>query len=428
MNYAPKVLEFWKVDRIPTCGLDENDGVLGFDIDNLCGDVTGSSTCDTQDFSIMARKSKGIIKNMQKPSFLKVDKVDPVKAGFIVPPHKRGRVCSLSRAVSRLEKLEKQKPPHSSAEQNTKQSKNKNTRERVMERVQSLHLEVSPVGKNKVGSCNVIAEQEELTACTEKKVEVPKPRFVHDRIRLPIRAGRNKGRGGNRAKTSDGNDVSQEKSFASQNCSRADGNRFGSSRSNNPSSPTKAIISRLPLRAGRVVKSRQDTNSTAPVAKDDQDIHPLDSQHLRKGFIERRRCLIAATKTHNEPDSHHCEIDWINTGRVDILQETSFENCSDNETMIWDNKDNNARPDKNNSKLFCTESKITRSNTSSSNATCEETLEAESNESSLVIDEKEKGRNKITKAGWITRQLGREGVLDSIEGVQNIELVYTPFV
>ncbi|KAL3784820.1 hypothetical protein HJC23_013860 [Cyclotella cryptica] len=169
INYAPKVLEFWKVDRIPTCGLDENDGVLGFDIDNLCGDVTGSSTCDTQDFSIMARKSKGIIKNMQKPSFLKVDKVDPVKAGFIVPPHKRGRVCSLSRAVSRLEKLEKQKPPHSSAEQNTKQSKNKNTRERVMERVQSLHLEVSPVGKNKVGSCNVIAEQEELTACTERK-------------------------------------------------------------------------------------------------------------------------------------------------------------------------------------------------------------------------------------------------------------------
>ncbi|KAL7516439.1 hypothetical protein ACHAWX_001453 [Stephanocyclus meneghinianus] len=433
-NYAPKVLEFWKVDRIPTCatcGLENRDDVLGFDIDNLCGVVMGSSTSEPKNTCIMARKSKKIINDVQYPSFLKVEKVDPVKSGFIVPPQNRGRVCSLSRAVSDLEKLDEDQPLQPSAEQHVKQEKcslQEITEERMMERVQSLHLEFTPMKKNHVASNSVVVREEELAPSTEKTVEAPKQRYVHDFVRLPIRAGRNKGRA---AKSGDAKDISQDGSNESRNGYSIDQNRFSNSRVNNQTQSTrKARISILPIRAGRVSRSHQGKNTSAGSAKHDEATIQLESELPKKGFIERRRCFIAATKTNTDSDtvSRHNEIAWIDDNPLEVSQETSIENCSDNETMKWDNKDNSNRNGKINSKLFCSESKTTKSSTSSSNASSEDNVGDASDESSSVFDEKGEGTTKITKAGWITKQMGRDGLIDSIEGVQNVELVYTPRV
>lgn len=65
----------------------------------------------------------------------------------------------------------------------------------------------------------------------------------------------------------------------------------------------------------------------------------------------------------------------------------------------------------------------------SSNETLEETFgetfDYDTDDSELDNIESKEKNDRITKAGWITRQLYREGRRDRIDGAQSVELVYT---
>jgi hypothetical protein len=88
------------VDRIlscTACQLESADGVLCFE-DGLCGGTVD----DVIDTSNDIKEAKQQVKPRPSPSFMKAEKIDPIKSGFFAPPEERGSIYSMSKAVSAL--------------------------------------------------------------------------------------------------------------------------------------------------------------------------------------------------------------------------------------------------------------------------------------------------------------------------------------
>jgi hypothetical protein len=410
--YPPRSLEFWSVDSkrtIPTCncGLTAN-GLLCF-TDGLCGiipDPPGETPTVER-------------KKPQSPFFLKVDRVDPNRTGFITPPRDRGDVCSLSRAVSELEEVDAEKRM---AE--VKAYVEQKQQQRVLNTVKSLHLQVGPLEKNEENDKSQVVVRDEAHPKSEveaKNETVYKPKFSNERIRLPIRAGRMQSRD-NAAAYTDDVEASSNGQVDYRVNTRAPANFQATSRTR---------ISRLPVRAGRVTAIQETQITTEPTSSGSGRYVP------RRGFIERRRCLIAATKKQEEPIIQHPRDEKYNMDEIpliDISHNVSFENEEEIEAAMGDFENNHCTGTCGKSEMFRGESDTTKGSldytTTSSHETLEETFEETIEEdsqapSSLDFEGEGTVDDRITKAGWITRQLYREGRRDRIEGAQSVELVYT---
>jgi hypothetical protein len=227
-----------------------------------------------------------------------VEKVNPNKSGFITPypPRDRG-VCSISKAVSELEEKD--------AEVVVKEvqlSENEKAPDGKKNTVQSLHLQVGPlVAKETSAQYCVRNNLEQGNECEQQDVDNPE-----QRIRLPVRAGRNK------------------RHATSANTDDAEPSTFGHRQTN--LSTTRSRINRLPVRAGRSNRIRENTTT-------ETSLHEKSSQ--RRGFAERRRALIAATKKEERTRDEQC----IDIPLINISHTISFGNEEIIETTTVDHSD-----------------------------------------------------------------------------------------
>lgn len=187
----------------------------------------------------------------------------------------------------------------------------------------------------------------------------------------------------------------------------------------------RARITRLPVRAGRTDKAKQ-INALDTVKSD---------RNSRRSLAERRRCLIATTKKEvpiipQPADDKSC-IDYFPL--IHISHDLSFDNDEEIEATMADSITlYHAEVSK--SKMCRGESNATKGTldytTASSHETLEETFEetfeySSEEESTLVFDKMGAADDRITKAGWITRQLYKDCRRDNVDGATNVELVYT---
>jgi hypothetical protein len=236
--------------------------------------------------------------------------------------------------------------------------------------VRSLHLQVAPL-ETREKSVNQSCDSRKNNECKQQQ-QVDTPEFVtEERICLPIRAGRNV----------------RKQSPAAMNYRQ-------------PTLPSvRNRLSRLPVRAGRENEIQEDTIT---------ETNSQEKTFQRIRFAERRRALIAATKK-EEPILPTRDEPCIDIPPIDISHTVSFENEEVIETMAV-------------SKVESTHGHHDELCRGESNATKGSSVDC-TNE---TLEEFEKqGNDRITKAGWITRQLHREGRMDRIEGIQSVELVYT---
>ena len=408
--YAPRCLEFWKVQHVmSTC----NCGNTFCVTDGLCGIIPPALNAYSE-----AKASRG--RNNQSPSFIKVEKMNPNKSGFIVRRENRGSVSSISRAVGDLEELDEEEQQHH------------NTPKRVLKRMESYHVAVLPLKHSSDDSFSGIDKEESVhhlpkEIAVNASKEMHKLRFVHDRVLLPMRAGRNKSR------DVDGDGISPDGQVKLRSSSPINNSETGSKTATN----NKSRISRLPMVVGKMNKTQVRKTSVLATGEGEKNGAPFDEQEVsRNEFIERRRCLIAATRKksmpggHQETKSEHHPLDEVLDFEpmIDVSHDVSFEEI---ESTHRESKTNNLAGNKvKKENVYQSASKTNHKSIDyslESGMTTEETYEEESEEPAYVSDEMHKREVKRnTKAGWITRQLGRKGRMDIIEGVQNIELVYTP--
>ena len=418
--------EVWNIHQnIPTCncGLSAANGIPCL-TDGLCG-IIPPPPVETQ-------------KNTPKsPFFLKVPKVNPNKSGFITPPReRRGEVCSISPVVSELgevdgeEKQQQQQQPQVETEQLSVEpvkqpGLNEVERNHVANnKVQSLHLQVRPLEKSNETSGN----KNDDGISSQKSEQTYKPKYSSELIRLPMRAGRSKLRD-IPVQNADVDEVSPDRQRRTRpSAVTAKSTDRMSIPTQTQSLPTayKNRITRLPVRAGRTNKVR-----------DDNDVDLIENgRSSRRGFAERRRYLIAATKKEEPPiipqlaDDKSC-IDYFPL--IHISHDLSFDNDEEIEaTMTNSTTPNHAEVCK--SKMCRGESNTTKGSldytTASSHETLEETFEetfeySSEGESTLAFEKVGCADDRITKAGWITRQLYRDCRRDRVDGAQNVELVYT---
>ena len=378
------------------CGLEANDGILCL-TDGLCGVI--SSPIAIMDVKPPDKKS------LQYPIFIKVDKVDRNKS--VTPPCGGGSACSILPAVSDLEVENIVQSRQVQKEQNHKHQKdelnlNDSERTRVLQgTVNSLHLHVRPI-QTKKNQADKMQSQTEQDKDKLGEGNISPPENSVERIRLPIRAGKHKPH------------------------ENADGIEH---RAQNASLDTnKARRLQLPIRAGRVSRF-QETHE--PI---------LERTAPRKSLAERRRCMIAVSKKQEPPISPNPKryINYIPF--IDVSHNMSFEYDEELETTMQNSRDedgNEVCKDK-----MCRGQSPTTINTTkgsldyttaSSHETLEETLEEtfecsfDSDQSNQKYDKEaiETAGDRNTKAGWITRQLFREGRRDTVDGAQCVELVYT---
>jgi hypothetical protein len=316
------------------------------------------------------------------PYFLKVEKTNKCTT----PSPRDTGDCSTSRAADGLEESETKvvvKQDVVNQVEQCEKDKGADGKSKRVETVRSLHLQVGPL-ETREKSDNSGQNNE----CKQQQQQVDSPEFVtEERIRLPIRAGRNV----------------RKQSPVAMNYRQ-------------PTLPSaRNGLSRLPARAGRRNKTQEDTiTETNP--------HEKSSQHRR--FAERRRALIAATKK-EEPILPSRDEPFIDIPLIDISHTVSFENEEIIETMVVSkvesthcHHDELCRGESNATKgssVDCTNETLEE--------TFEETIDYDTDDSELDFEKQDNDR--ITKAGWITRQLHREARRDRIEGIQSVELVYT---
>ena len=318
----------------------------------------------------------------QSPTFLKVNKVNQKKSEIVAPLGDKKSVGSLSRDVSDVEEVQQEQQngksikqlKHKSGQQ--KPGTKENNRKEKSATVKTLHLHVGPLEQNVHSNNTGESTQSESSDETSKIEHTHMPKFPTPKACLPMRAGRKKS-----------NDRQQ------------------SSRGNTRlPAANRARISRLPVRAGRVGRYHEQKAAS---------VRPTETGRTvsRNTLIERRRCLIAATKNQDQLTTPPRE------GKGCIYDTALQQNASDNHDQTEACKSKMRRGETNTTKgTACSQETLEE--------TFEETFEYDSEES-FPAYENEDADDRITKAGWITRQLYREGIRDQMAGVENIELVYT---
>ena len=362
------------------CGLNANDGILCL-TDGLCGVISNPMPI----LDIMTPTPEK--KCLQYPIFIKVDKVERNKS--ITPPCDDNSVSSTLPAVNDLE-AENLAQPQQEEPNNNHQKDDPNHEDAwpiqtATNQADTMQSQTEQ-GNENLGEGNINTYEKSL-----------------DRFRLPVRAGKH-----NPHMNADGMDRRAQNASLDIN---------------------KARRLRLPVRAGRVSKFQEET------------FEPIPNRTVpRKGFADRRRCLIAASKKQDPPISPNRKKHMNYIPFIDVSHNMSFEYDEEFEATMQNsrNRDSNEVCKDNN----CRGQSPTTINTmkgsldyttASSHETLEETLE-ETFEYSFDSDQlnqhydkeaTEIADNRIIKAGWITRQLFREGKRDMVDDGQCVELVYT---